>query len=125
MPPGTPGACRVCRRPAAEQQQAAEGERVGIEDPGQAGRGEVQAAGDARQGDVHHRQVEDDHELGAEHDGEGHAARSLRPESLAGPRIMVCGIDDVDMKAFLGTMTSSGGWLGWPRTACATMMNRR
>jgi hypothetical protein len=34
----------------------------------------VQAAGDAGQGDVHDRHVEDDHQLRAQHDGERDAA---------------------------------------------------
>ena len=58
---------------AAEQQQAAERQRVGVQHPGQAGRGEVQAVGDARQGDVHHGHVENDHQLGAQDDRQGQA----------------------------------------------------
>src|SRR6266568_5943885 len=66
-----PAAAENVARPPAEQQQAAEGERVGVEHPGQVGGGEVQAGLDAGQGHVHHGHVEDDHQLGAEHDGEG------------------------------------------------------
>ncbi len=49
--------------PAAEQQQPAEGERVGADHPGQAGGGEVQGALDVRQRDVHDGDVQDHHEL--------------------------------------------------------------
>ncbi len=48
---------------AAEQQEAAEGERVGARDPLQARVGEVQVALDRRQRDVHDRDVDDEHEL--------------------------------------------------------------
>ena len=41
--------------PAAEQQQAAERERVGVDDPFQAGAGKVQRVLDVRQGHVHDR----------------------------------------------------------------------
>ena len=50
--------------PAAEQQEPAEGEHVGVDDPGEVVLGEVECGADRRQGDVHDRGVEDDHELG-------------------------------------------------------------
>ncbi len=71
--------------PAAEQQQAAERQRVGVQHPGQAGRGEVQAGLDVRQGDVHHGRVKDDHELGTEHDAQRHTAPGSTP-AAAWPR---------------------------------------
>ena len=49
--------------PAAEQQEAAEGERVGVDDPGQVVAGEVQLRADRRQRDVDDRGVDHDHEL--------------------------------------------------------------
>nr|WP_274704599.1 hypothetical protein [Actinomadura geliboluensis] len=52
----------------AEQQQPAEGERVGVDHPGQPGRAEAEPGGDLREPDVHHRQVQRHHEL---HDGDG------------------------------------------------------
>jgi hypothetical protein len=60
--------------PATEQQQAAEGQRVGVEDPGQAGRGKAQAMADLWERNVHDGQVQDDHELGAEHQGQADPA---------------------------------------------------
>jgi hypothetical protein len=48
---------------AAEEQEAAEGQRVGVDDPLQVALGHVQVGLDRRQGDVHDRRVEDDHEL--------------------------------------------------------------
>ena len=51
-------------RAAAEQEEAAEGEDVGVDDPGQVLLGEVERVADRRQGDVDDRGVEDDDELG-------------------------------------------------------------
>src|SRR5262249_13840580 len=48
---------------AAEEEEAAERERVGVDDPLQIGLGEVQVLLDRRQRDVHDRRVEHDHEL--------------------------------------------------------------
>jgi len=42
----------------AEQQQAAEGERVRVDHPGQPQRAEAEAGRDLREPDVHHRQVQ-------------------------------------------------------------------
>ena len=47
----------------AEQQEAAEGEGVGVDDPGEVVLGEVQRAPDRGQRDVDDRGVEDDDEL--------------------------------------------------------------
>ena len=49
--------------PGTEQQQAAEGQGVGVEHPGQAGVGEAQRALDVRQRDVHDGRVQHDHQL--------------------------------------------------------------
>ncbi len=49
--------------PPAQQQKAAERQRVGIHDPGQVVAGEVQVSADRRQRDVHDRRVDHDHEL--------------------------------------------------------------
>ena len=54
----------------AEQQQAAEGQRVGVLDPGEAGGREAEVLVDARQRRDHHRDVEDDHQVAAEDDRE-------------------------------------------------------
>src|SRR5439155_26984924 len=52
----------VARAPA-EQEEAGEDERVRVDHPLQAGLGEAERGLDVRQGDVHDRRVEDDHEL--------------------------------------------------------------
>ena len=49
--------------PAAEQQEAAEQQRVAVDDPLQVGRREAEVALDRGQRDVGDRRVEDDHEL--------------------------------------------------------------
>jgi NAD(P)-dependent dehydrogenase (short-subunit alcohol dehydrogenase family) len=72
--------------PAAEQQQAAEGQGVTVQDPGQAGRAEVQAMLDFRQRDVHHRGVQDDHQLRAQQDGQGDAAVAVAAARRAAAR---------------------------------------
>jgi hypothetical protein len=78
--------------PAAEQEEAAEGKDVGVDDPGQAALAEVERVADRRQGDVDDRGVEHDHELGrAEQDqrdpalvagvgGVGHSVTSIGVE---------------------------------------------
>ena len=50
-------------RPAAEQQEPGEGQHIGVHHPLQAGGRVVEVLADRREGDVHHRDVEDDHEL--------------------------------------------------------------
>ena len=57
---------------AAEHQEAGEGDRVGVDDPLQVGRGEAEARLDRGQRDVDDAQVEDDHEL-------RHAAHGQQP----------------------------------------------
>ena len=57
--------------PAAEQQEAAEQQRVGADDPLQPLGGEAEVGLDVGKRDVHDRHVEDDHELGQREDGEG------------------------------------------------------
>ena len=49
--------------PAAEQQQAAEDERVARDRPAEVAAGDVEVRGEVGQRDVHGRDVEDDHEL--------------------------------------------------------------
>ena len=48
--------------PAGEQQQAAERDQVGVDDPGEVALGEAEVVLDRRQRDVHDRRVEDDHQ---------------------------------------------------------------
>jgi hypothetical protein len=48
--------------PPGQQQQPAEGDQVGVDDPGQVGLGEAEAVLDRGQRDIHDRPVEDDHQ---------------------------------------------------------------
>ena len=63
-------------QPAAEQEEAAEGQRVGVDDPGQVVLAEVQRAADRGQRDVDDRGVEDDDELRHRQEREGEALRA-------------------------------------------------
>jgi len=56
-------AAEQVRHAPAQQQEPAEGERVGVDDPRQVVGREVQRVTDAREGDVDDRSVEDDDEL--------------------------------------------------------------
>ena len=56
--------------PAAEQQEAAEGEQVRVHDPRERGLGEAEIVPDRRQRDVHDRRVEDDHQAAQAEDVE-------------------------------------------------------
>ena len=56
--------------PAAEEQQAAGEQDVGGDDPLVVAAGERQGLPDGREGDVHDGDVEDDHELGHQHQAE-------------------------------------------------------
>ena len=76
-------------RPGPEQEQAAEGEDVGVQHPGERARREAQALLDVRQGHVDDRRVEDDHQLGCQDDeeedgGVGDAAAAQVPAVPAG-----------------------------------------
>ena len=63
---------------AAEQQQPAEGQRVGAHHPRQAGRGEVQRGLDVRERHVHHGGVDGEHELADDDDRESEATTVWR-----------------------------------------------
>ena len=63
--------------PPAEQQKAAEGEQIGIDDPGEGRLGEVQVLPDRRQRHVHDRRVEDDHQVAEAEDIEREPAGSV------------------------------------------------
>ncbi len=92
-----PAAAEQVGGTAPEQEEAAEGEHVGVDDPGQVLLGEVERVADRGQGDVDDRGVEDDDELGrAEQDqrqpafrlefrGGGHdwSRQSIRPAASA------------------------------------------
>ena len=70
----------------AEQQQAAEGQGVGVDHPRQVGGGEVQRGLDVGQGDVHDRRVEHDHQLAGQDQGEDEAGWRGRAAVAAGRR---------------------------------------
>ena len=62
--------------PSPQQEEATEGEQVGVEDPGEVTSGEPEALLDVREGDVDDRRVQDHHQLGGqdheeEHRGDG------------------------------------------------------
>ena len=57
--------------PAGQQEQAAEGDQVGVDHPREAALGEPQVALDRRQRDVHDGRVEDDHEEPDAEDDQG------------------------------------------------------
>jgi hypothetical protein len=76
--------------PPAEQQEAGEGEGVGVDHPLQARRVEAQIATYGRQRDVHDRHVQDDQEL-AQAGQREHGPRGGRGPLLScglGPRIV-------------------------------------
>jgi hypothetical protein len=50
-------------QPAAEQQEAAEGQQIRVHDPGKRRLREAEVVPDRRQRDVHDRAVKDDHEV--------------------------------------------------------------
>ena len=85
---------------AGEQQEAAEGDEEGVDDPGQVALAEVQVALDRRQRHVHDRGVEHDHELGQADNHEGH------PPAVVGGDGCGCGCE-VHTSKKLG-----GGWVG-------------
>jgi len=60
--------------PAAQQQEPAEGEQVGVDHPGQARLGEAEVLTDRRQRDVHDRRVEHDHQVAQAEHAEGEPA---------------------------------------------------
>ncbi len=68
--------------PAGEQEQAAVGDQVAVDDPGEVGLGEVKVALDRGQGDVHDRRVQDDHQLAEADDDEGEPAPAVARRGL-------------------------------------------
>ena len=67
-----PAAAEDVAEPAAEQQQAAEGEGEGVQHPGEGSRAEAQVGVDLGERDVHDRRVEDEHQLRDQHDRDAH-----------------------------------------------------
>ena len=94
--------------PAGQQEESAEGDQVGVDDPGQRRCGEVQVPLDRRQRDVHHRCVEHDHELADAEDHQGDPAPAVAVAPL---------LDDRPPRG--GERLSPGAHLGWnaPRRA--------
>ena len=72
-----PPAQQVGHAPA-EQQEAAEGEHVGVHDPGEVALREVERLADRGQRDVHDRRVEHHHELRRGEQAEGDPAGGAR-----------------------------------------------
>ena len=81
--------------PAAEQQETSERQEVGVDHPHQARLVETEAGFDRRQGDVHDRRIENDHDVAEAKHGEGEPAlargqnvsgHGLPSESLRGAR---------------------------------------
>jgi hypothetical protein len=62
---------------AGQQQQAAEADQVGVHNPGEVRLGEAEVVLDRRQGDVHDRRVEDDHQPAYAEDVEGDPAGAV------------------------------------------------
>ena len=75
----------IGRGAAAEQQEASEDQRVAGDRPADARPAQVEISGDVGEGDVHGGDVEDDHQLGDEHDEQEDAA------ALAGGRLGATG----------------------------------
>ncbi len=63
--------------PAGQQQEAAEGDEECVDDPGEVALGEVEVVLDRRQGNVHDRGVEHDHQLCEAYDHEREPAASF------------------------------------------------
>jgi hypothetical protein len=75
-------------QPAAEQQEAAEGEQVGVHDPGERGLGEPEVVADRGQGDVHDRHVDDDHQVAQAEHVEGEPAGAFVGDGHVGLLIL-------------------------------------
>ena len=73
-----PPAPEQVSRAAAEEQEAGEGDRIGVDDPLQVDLGEVEPRADRGQRDVDDRDVEDDHELRQAGQEEGRAQMRAR-----------------------------------------------
>jgi hypothetical protein len=95
-----PSPAEKVARPAAQQQQSAEGQRVGIGDPLQTAAGESKCRLNVRQCHIHDRRVEHDHELGSRDDEQRHAemAAAALGAGLAGSGKCRChAIDAADL----------------------------
>ena len=70
--------------PSGHQQEAAEGDQVGVDHPGEARLREVEVVLDRRQGDVHDGRVEDAHQLAETDDEERDPAAAVACEEGTG-----------------------------------------
>ena len=94
-----PAVAEQIAEPAAEEEKAAEGEEIGVHDPGQRGLGEAQIRPDRRQRHVHDRGVQDDHQIAeAENDQREPACASIQGH---GPSSFRCsnGLEGLDRPA--------------------------
>src|SRR5207245_11614751 len=66
--------------PAGQEQQAAIGDQVRVDNPGELCRGEAQVALDRGQRDVHDRRVKDDHELAEADDDQSEPPPRVGPK---------------------------------------------
>ena len=80
-------------QPAAEEEQAAEDERVARDRPADRRSTQLQITGEARQGDVHGRDVEDHHQLSHQQDAKENSAASAGGRGgLAGSMVVAVGL---------------------------------
>ena len=77
-----PPAPEQVRQPAAEQQEAAEGERVGVDHPLEVRAGQFQSGLNRRQRDVDDRGIEHDHQLREADDADAEPRIVRAPEAL-------------------------------------------
>ena len=70
--------------PPAEQQEAAEGQEVGVHDPRERRLREAEVVPDRRQRDVHDRRVEDDHQVAQTEEVQGEPAFAISELSHVG-----------------------------------------
>ena len=86
-------------QPPAEQQEAAEGQQVGVHDPGERLLREAEIVPDRRQRDVHDRPVEHDHQVAEAEDVEGEPAGAVSPWSSAVPFRVLLDLEGLDRPA--------------------------
>ena len=98
-----PPAAEQVGQPAAEQEHAAEEDRVGGDHPLQALLAEVQVVLDRRQRDVHDRDIEHDHELGGDDHREGEPAA---PVAVPGSGQLPCFVHSFRVSPHIDGLTS-------------------
>ena len=93
--------------PAAEEEQASEDERVAGDGPADVGAAELEVSREARQRDVHGRDVEDDHQLGDQQDDQENTTALAGSADCGMPR---CGCR---MRRRVVVWTRSCGAIAW------------